>query len=85
MMATQDGHLSASLVNIALKVLLKYALTSYSRLLYISSSEQVTLYHYTDKKGVEGIKKDNIIMVSTDTATDAAFGEGKSVVCRLLK
>lgn len=85
MMATQDGHLSASLVNIALKLLLKYALTSYSRLLYISSSEQVTLYHYTDKKGVEGIKKDNIIMASTDTATDAAFGKGKSVVCRLLK
>lgn len=48
-------------------------------------SGQITLYHYTDKKGREGIKQSDMIRESTDTRNDAAFGTGKSIVCRLLK
>ena len=35
-----------------------------------------TLYHYTDKHSARGIKKKQKIYASTDTETDAAWGEG---------
>ena len=39
----------------------------------------MSLYHYTDKKGAEGIAETKTIKASTDTKTDARFGPGKSV------
>ena len=50
---------------------------SYSKWLYILFPGQKTYYHYTDKKGAEGIAKSKEIKASTDTKNDAVFGRGK--------
>ena len=34
------------------------------------------MFHYTNKKGAEGIEKEKKIKASTDTTKDAAFGKG---------
>ena len=47
--------------------------------IYISFPGQKTYYHYTDKRGAEGIEKSKEIKASTDTTNDAVFGPGKSV------
>lgn len=39
-------------------------------------SSKKTYYHYTDKRGAEGIAKSKEIKASTDTKTDARFGTG---------
>ena len=51
--------------------------------IYILFPGHKTYYHYTDKRGAEGIAKSKEIKASTDTKTDARFGTGKSV-CFLL-
>ena len=47
--------------------------------IYILFPGHKTYYHYTDKRGAEGIAKSKEIKASTDTKTDARFGTGKSV------
>ena len=47
--------------------------------IYILFPGYKTYYHYTDKRGAEGIAKSKEIKASTDTKNDAVYGTGKSV------